>query len=625
MKRFFKCLIFTLVAVLTLSLAACKKHEHDPQAEWKRDSATHWHPCSGCDELIDASVHTYGEWVQTTGKCEKTRVCTVCDFKQTQTYEHEYVDGVCEGCGDKLIVTQYYVKGTFNDWQDLDEYKLVLDGATYTASLVVTLTEGDKFKVADPEWKEGHTFGFGNESLVHEEGLFEGSSEEVNSDIVVLKTGEYKIVVSDLNKNFHTVTITLNCEHIYTEVEDVNNPCHFTLTCSKCQGTKQEVKHTYGDDVTCDKCGYVFIYPYFVRGNFTNDFAIHNDYRLVYDETTKSSSITLNIVGGDAFKIAGEDWMAEGRVFGFDANIIPTGAFIADDSGNFFSISKGKFKFTVSGLDSLTHTLTIEAIGDYEADEVHTNLPELYLRGEFGGVAAWDPTSSAKFEVVNGQLVFVKELKVGDTFKIATAEWDGEGTHQFHGKNTTFDSTLFAPKDTNDKPDIKVLVAGTYKFVVTNGFTGLKCVIVKDGEAVPNPDQGSQTPSNPNQGGSTPSNPDQGGNSGSDQNNLVVLYFENNWLWTDVRFYVFDANGTYAEAWPGTAPTKVGTNDGHDVYKIEISKNYTTLIISGIKNDGSGYRDQTPNIAISSLQGNLLSMLWADGNNVNVGNYTPSN
>ncbi|MBQ7133533.1 MAG: starch-binding protein [Ruminococcus sp.] len=90
------------------------------------------------------------------------------------------------------------------------------------------------------------------------------------------------------------------------------------------------------------------------------------------------------------------------------------------------------------------------------------------------------------------------------------------------------------------------------------------------------------------------------------------VYFTNNWLWTDVSIYYWGVDG--APVWPGFLMEKVDTNqDGHDVYKAELPVGVTGMIINGIKNDGSGSRDQTPDIT-EFVDGRGYSMSWNDGN-----------
>ena len=93
-----------------------------------------------------------------------------------------------------------------------------------------------------------------------------------------------------------------------------------------------------------------------------------------------------------------------------------------------------------------------------------------------------------------------------------------------------------------------------------------------------------------------------------------TVYFQNNWLWSDVRVYYWYSNDVN-NGWPG-AKMDFFMNDGTcDVYKAEIPVGVAGIIINGIKNDGSGNRDQTPNIT-EFVDGRTYSMTWDNGNKV---------
>ncbi len=103
----------------------------------------------------------------------------------------------------------------------------------------------------------------------------------------------------------------------------------------------------------------------------------------------------------------------------------------------------------------------------------------------------------------------------------------------------------------------------------------------------------------------------------------VTIYFENNWLWTDVCVYYWDATNTPNAEWPGQAMTLVGTLNNHEVYSISVPAGVAGLIINGIKDDGSGNRDQTPDITSGIVDGAAWRMLWVDGNQVESFTYDP--
>ena len=211
MKKLFKVLFFAFVGVFAITLSSCrvKESEHQPQAGWYRDASSHWHKCGHCDEQLDLAVHNYDIWVLTQGKCEETRRCKTCGFIQKRNVEHTWgewgldQDGltckVCDRCNAAEYLTQYYVRGSFDEgWAALDDYKLVIDASTMTASVTVNLTKGTEFKVADSGWSKQ----FNATSIIAEEGLLGGTD-----NIVVLATGTYTFTVSGLDGE-HKCTVT---------------------------------------------------------------------------------------------------------------------------------------------------------------------------------------------------------------------------------------------------------------------------------------------------------------------------------------------------------------------------------------------------------------------------------
>lgn len=102
----------------------------------------------------------------------------------------------------------------------------------------------------------------------------------------------------------------------------------------------------------------------------------------------------------------------------------------------------------------------------------------------------------------------------------------------------------------------------------------------------------------------------------------LTIYFRNDWMWSEICAYVW-VNSTN-NTWPGASMTKEGKSNGYDVYAvtIDLSIGYTNLIISGIKNDGSGSRDQSPTINIYSyVLGQAYYMHWNNGNKVSLATY----
>lgn len=103
----------------------------------------------------------------------------------------------------------------------------------------------------------------------------------------------------------------------------------------------------------------------------------------------------------------------------------------------------------------------------------------------------------------------------------------------------------------------------------------------------------------------------------------TTIYFENNWLWTEVCCYYWGSVETCPE-FPGSPMNLVGSANGHEVYSFDLPADATSLIISGIKDDGSGNRDQTPDIVDGIIEGAGWKMLWVDGNQVESFTYNPN-
>lgn len=94
----------------------------------------------------------------------------------------------------------------------------------------------------------------------------------------------------------------------------------------------------------------------------------------------------------------------------------------------------------------------------------------------------------------------------------------------------------------------------------------------------------------------------------------VTVYFQNNWMWSDVRCHYWGGEGVVATEWPGAPMTLVRNDGNYDVYSIELPKGVTGIVFTGIKDDGSGL-DQSPDI-IDFVDGNCYYMLWDNGNTV---------
>lgn len=102
----------------------------------------------------------------------------------------------------------------------------------------------------------------------------------------------------------------------------------------------------------------------------------------------------------------------------------------------------------------------------------------------------------------------------------------------------------------------------------------------------------------------------------------VTIYFQNNWLWSDVSCYYW---GTDSDpVWPGSPMTKIDNDGTYDIYSYEIPVGVTGLIINGIKDDGSGNLDQTPDITEGIVDGAGWCMMWDNGNIAQAYSYNGS-
>lgn len=501
MKRILKGLILAFVGVFGLTLASCGEetklpteqtpqtpvHEHTTGEGWKRDSATHWQECSGCDELVNVAVHDYNEFTLATDKCVKTRDCKVCGYTETRDVDHTWKDGVCTVCGEELLITQYYVRGSFggSDWPALDEYKLAIDYGTASATITVTLTAGDEFKVADSKWSAE----FNAKTIKAAEGLFDG-----DNNIIVKTTAEYKIVLTKLDTTAPECEITQLCVHTFGEWTLVpGKTCEKTATCTKCNAVstkvehagygewtlvegktcdwesvcacgdkKTEVRHTWGDDIVCDKCQAVNVLQFYVRGDMNG---WDTSTALVLGADKKSASVLLVVEAGQCFKIATEDWKNE---FNFNTITFNVNGFEAKaaDATDVKATKDGVYMVNVSGLDTLEPTCTIDPI-------------QLYVRGDMNSWGT-DAKYALVYDKATDTSTFTLELAdVTQGFKIGSPEWDVYNKHYNIG--ALGDGKYGYGTAEADAGNIKFTETGFYVITITGVTTGDPVVKIEKG------------------------------------------------------------------------------------------------------------------------------------------------
>ena len=113
---------------------------------------------------------------------------------------------------------------------------------------------------------------------------------------------------------------------------------------------------------------------------------------------------------------------------------------------------------------------------------------------------------------------------------------------------------------------------------------------------------------------------------GVEEETTMTVYFQNNWLWTDVCVYYWGSTTDTNPTWPGVAMTFVENDGTYDIYSAEVPKDITGMLFNGIKDDGSGNRDQSPDIEGTSIVSESVCyyMTWSDGNQVGTFEYDPN-
>lgn len=79
-----------LQAACTVTVDAAATHTHSFSDVWSKDNDSHWHVCSGCNEISDKAEHQWDAGIQTTAPTStadgvKTFTCSVCQQTKTET------------------------------------------------------------------------------------------------------------------------------------------------------------------------------------------------------------------------------------------------------------------------------------------------------------------------------------------------------------------------------------------------------------------------------------------------------------------------------------------------------------------------------------------------------------
>lgn len=96
----------------------------------------------------------------------------------------------------------------------------------------------------------------------------------------------------------------------------------------------------------------------------------------------------------------------------------------------------------------------------------------------------------------------------------------------------------------------------------------------------------------------------------------MTIYFRNDWNWSQIKLYFWGSKTDTNPVWPGKSMTYYGASGGKNYYSLQVPTDVTGFIISGIKDDGSGTRDQSPDIKSGWYNGITYYMFWNNGNQV---------
>lgn len=203
---------------------------------------------------------------------------------------------------------------------------------------------------------------------------------------------------------------------------------------------------------------------FYLRGTM-NDYAASEEYLFVIDEATNTASYEIELAVGDVFKIANYYYSVAydyNPYFMYLAGFAMGGEFNTD------------VKVSVAGMYKFVINLQNKVLTVYRDNvELVEDRDILFLRGEMNNYDL-----SLPFSKEDGVLTIEYAFEVNDVFAIGNADWSSQYAYNpfFSGMTEYF--TAGGGYGT----DIKVLVAGNYKLVVTPAEG--KVVVYKDGNEI---------------------------------------------------------------------------------------------------------------------------------------------
>lgn len=103
----------------------------------------------------------------------------------------------------------------------------------------------------------------------------------------------------------------------------------------------------------------------------------------------------------------------------------------------------------------------------------------------------------------------------------------------------------------------------------------------------------------------------------------MTIFFKSTWGWTDVCLHDWYEGTDVNNGWPGEkmslrTSTQTGSGSSVDYFYLKVPTDIAGINVNGIKNDGSGDRDQSPDILVSELyHGACIEMVWDKVNEKN--------
>jgi pullulanase len=626
-----------------------------------------------------ACSHDYSSYISTAPGCTTTGIRTYNCSKCGDSYEevlsakgHNYIDGACGGCGDITAdyVKNYYLYGWINgtnygceeDYANMGQFKFV-DGMLTCSfqqdSYIAIKTSGNQGWYMAKAYVDTTTGTFYNTNNGGVEKMFVPGGMEIRFTLTV-----------NANDTL-TLTYTANaCEHEYDEGVVTSNPtCTaegvMTYTCSKCGNTKTDtmemLSHTFEGD-TCTGCGMVCQHTY--------ELTVIDATCVAYADFRFTCSNCGNTVVRNAEDMA--DWMDEipepmpaelfeiGTLFRYRDYVTITSAepvvegyelvesyWVSTGVRNILYVAEWPAGFdTTSELYALYNGIKLEAFeNEGEKLEITSDSVVGYLYYHWhnaeGEISDVQTEQFSQFCAVYSDIA-PETLNAGEgnlTYELggehcATSGWfyvvavyeqvtESASKEYVHGAWSgwtdwseeevfTSETREVETKTVYRLPDVK-LGDHVYESVVTDptctesGYTTHTCPVCGD----------SYTDSETEPTGHTYGEDEICDICGAEKpNDYMTIYFQNNWLWTDVSLYFWGSTIAENPAWPGIAMELCGNDGTYDIYRLTIPTDITGLVINGKRDDGSDSLDQTPDILEGWYDGICYWMMWADGNRV---------